>query len=87
MDETAILAVLREIVGDMLGRPEIVLAREDTASDHEGWDSVRQVAIILAVEQRFRVRFRSREMDRLRSVGDFVDLISARGGIKEGVLF
>ena len=78
MDEVAILAVLQEIVGDMLDQPEIVLTRGDTASDHEGWDSVRQVAIILAVERRFGVTFRSREMDRLQSVGDFVDLVALK---------
>ena len=45
------------------------------ARDVEGWDSAKMVTIILAVEDEFSIRMRSRDVDALRSVGDFVALI------------
>jgi len=48
------------------------------ARDIPSWDSAKMVMLILAVEESFDVRFRSREIDALRSVGDWVRLIDVR---------
>ncbi len=68
----------RTIVAEALGQPLLQLQRDQSAADHAGWDSVRQVAIILAVEDHFSITLRSREIDNLRTVGDFLDLIEAK---------
>ena len=66
------------IIRDVLLDDGLVLTPETSAGDVEGWDSVQQVAIILAVEGHFGIRMKSREIDRLRNVGDFVRLVGEK---------
>ena len=78
MTETEILAELTEILREAFGDDALTVTPETTAKDVPGWDSIRMVSILIAVEDRFGIKTRSREIDRLRSVGDFVALIRAK---------
>lgn len=66
---------LTEIFREVFADPALELAPEMTAKDVAGWDSLKMVIIILAVEERFGIELRTREMDALHCVGDFVSLI------------
>jgi acyl carrier protein len=76
--EAEIYDALTEIFHEVFGGDEIVLRPELTAKDVKGWDSYKMVNIILAVEQRFAVKMRTQEIDRLQSVGDFVSLLKSK---------
>jgi acyl carrier protein len=78
MTEEEILAGLTEILRETFADDQLVVTPETTAKDVAGWDSIRMVSILIAVEERFGIKTRSREIDRLRSVGDFVQLIQAK---------
>ena len=78
MTETEILAALTEVLREAFGDDALTVTPETTAKDVPGWDSIRMVSILIAVEDRFGIKTRSREIDRLRSVGDFVALIRAK---------
>ena len=53
--------------------------REDTvASRVPGWDSLSHVKVILAVEKAFAVRFGTRELLRLKNVGDLQALVDKK---------
>ncbi len=80
MTDAEIYARLTEIFEDTLGIPGIVLRPDMTAADVEGWDSIHMINIIVAIELRFGLKFRSREIDKLDSVGDLVALIPAKSG-------
>jgi acyl carrier protein len=67
-------AVFRSVFGD----DEIVLQRETTAKDVDGWDSLTHVQLVVAIEERFRIRLTTGEVARLENVGQLVDLIRAR---------
>jgi acyl carrier protein len=84
MTEAEIYRELNGIFRDLFGNPTISLRAETSASDIEDWDSARMVSIILAVEEAFQFETRSREVDELRCVGDFVALIQARQGRSSG---
>jgi acyl carrier protein len=73
-----IYAALNEIFRELFGDETISLNPGTTARDIAGWDSVKMVIIILAVEARFGVKFRSREIDQLNSVGDLADLVGTK---------
>lgn len=73
-----IQAVLADILRSTFGREDLQVSRKTTANDVDGWDSFRMVEILMAVEDRFGVKLRSKEIDRLKNVGDLVDLIGAR---------
>jgi len=53
----------------------IVLRPEMTANDVEGWDSLSHVVLILAIENRFKVKFSQKELLTLRNVGDLIQVI------------
>jgi acyl carrier protein len=78
MNEAAVYRELTGIFRDLFDDPTIVLRAETSARDIEDWDSARMVSIILAVEEAFQFEVRSREVDELRCIGDFVALILAR---------
>jgi acyl carrier protein len=56
----------------------LVLGDSTKASDVEGWDSLAHVALIVAVEKAFSVRFTTKEVKALTNVGDFIRLIERR---------
>ena len=78
MTHDEIHSSLTEIFREAFSDDTLELKPETTAKDVPGWDSVRMVTLILAVEQTFGIRLRSREIDQLKCVGDFVSLIGSK---------
>ena len=78
MAETDIYASLEPIFHDVFMRDDIKLTPSMTAKDIEGWDSFKQIEIILAVEGQYRIKFNTRELDSLLSVGDLVRVIASK---------
>ena len=75
MDKTKIYDVLRDIFAEVFMRDDIPLSASLSAKDVAGWDSIKQVEIIMETEQRFGVRFASQEVDNFRNVGDLVTTV------------
>ncbi len=78
MTEPEVYAALTDIFRETFADPVLTLQPGLTAQDVEGWDSLKMVIIIMAVEERFDLRMRTGEMDGLHCVGDFVSLIMSR---------
>jgi acyl carrier protein len=52
---------------------------DDTiATQVPGWDSLNHVNVILAVENRFRVRFKPVEVLKLKNIGDLQRLLTSK---------
>ena len=78
VSEQEIYAALRDIMREVLGNPSLTLEAQTNATDIKGWDSFAQINLIVAVEWRFHVRFRSREAQNIKNVGDLVSLIKLK---------
>jgi acyl carrier protein len=78
MTETEILEALTDVFRNEFDDDDIVLTPETTAQDIEGWDSQAHVNLIVAAEARFRIRFRTAEVESLHNVGHFVQLIQSK---------
>lgn len=65
---------------DELFLTRVELTPSLAAKDVAEWDSLMQINIVIAVEAAFGVRFRVGEVEKTRTVGEFVDLIIARKG-------
>jgi acyl carrier protein len=78
MSRTEIFSALESIFSDVLGRPGIQLTEATTAQDVDGWDSLKHIDLIAAVESHFRIRFNIREVQRLPNVGALVALIESK---------
>ena len=78
MTPVDILNALTQLFHDVFDDDSIELTPETTANDIDGWDSQAHVTLIVAAEQRFGIRFRTAELESLRNVGHFVQLIGAK---------
>jgi acyl carrier protein len=66
---------LTEIFREVFDNDSIVVHRETTARDIEGWDSLAHLRLVLAIEGRFALRLPSTKVAGLKNVGDMIDLI------------
>ena len=78
MNEKDILNALTEVFRDVFDDDNIALTPDTTANDIDGWDSQTHVLLIVAAEQRFGVKFRTAELESLKNVGHFAELIRAK---------
>jgi acyl carrier protein len=69
-----VLRDLTRIFATVFQRP-IVLTTDLQPIDVAGWDSFKFIEIILEMEKNFDIRLGARDLDRIETVGDFVDTI------------
>lgn len=77
-NEADIFGGLTEIFHDVFLRDDLQLTPELTAKQVPGWDSFKQIEIIMASEERWKIKFNTRELDALQSVGDLVKTIARK---------
>lgn len=80
MSEAEIYDALTEIFHDVFLRDDLQLRPEMSAKDVSGWDSFKQIDIILAVEEKYKIKLNTRELDSLHNVGDLVRVIADKTG-------
>ncbi|HZK92458.1 MAG TPA: acyl carrier protein [Stellaceae bacterium] len=78
MTEPEIYQALTTIFRDVFLRDDLDLRPELSAKDVPDWDSFKQIEIIIAVEENFGIKFRTREMDSLNNVGDLARLVASK---------
>lgn len=70
-----IYKAMSEIFAELFSRSDITMSPELSSRDVMGWDSMKQVELIMAVEDRFDIRLKSKEIENLQSIGDLVAVI------------
>ncbi|HUB11990.1 MAG TPA: acyl carrier protein [Acetobacteraceae bacterium] len=76
--EAEIYSGLTEIFHDVFMREDLVLKPELSAKDVQGWDSFKQIEIVMAAEEKYGIKFTTRELDSLQNVGDLVRVVTAK---------
>ena len=76
--EPEIYGAMTEIFQDVFMRDDLVLKADLSAKDVKGWDSFKQIEIVMATEERFGMKFTTRELDSLQNVGDLVRVVAAK---------
>jgi acyl carrier protein len=76
--QARILEEVTTLLRDIFAREDLAVTPATTATDVPGWDSIKQIEIIVAAEEKYRIRMKAREVDGLRSVGDLVALIDEK---------
>ena len=66
--------VLQEVFDD----EELQATPDLTASDVEGWDSLKHVRLVLSVEKAFHISFAASEIGNLKNIGELATLIEAK---------
>jgi acyl carrier protein len=78
MDDAGIYEQVTEILSEVFMRDDLAVTPELSAQDVPGWDSFKQIEIIIATEERFGFKFHTRELDSLRNVGDLVRVVASK---------
>jgi acyl carrier protein len=71
---------LKKVILAQFGLDDWELRDSTVASQVPGWDSLSHAAVIAAVEAEFGVRFQTRDVLRLSSVGDLQALLDRKLG-------
>jgi len=69
---TSVRQHILELFRKVFQQADLQLSPEMMTGDIPGWDSFRNVEILLACEETFAIRFRSKEIDQIRSIGDLI---------------
>ncbi len=69
---------LKKVILGELKLDDFNLQESTTANLVPGWDSLRHVAILVAVEKEYGIRFRSLEVIRLKNVGELQALVDRK---------
>lgn len=78
MDRIEIVEKLTSIFHEIFGDNSIVLNDEMTANDVENWDSLTHMLMITKVEETFNIKFKLRELNKLKKVGDLINTIDSK---------
>jgi acyl carrier protein len=78
----AIREEVQDIFREVFENPALVLDDAMTANDVDGWDSIAHINLLIAIERRFKVRFATAEISRLKedgvSVGNLLELLARK---------
>lgn len=80
MDRNEIIEKLTAIFHEIFNDKTIILRDDMTASDVENWDSLTHMFMITKVEEVFGIKFKLRELNKLKNVGDLCNTIAEKLG-------
>lgn len=78
MEIEKVLNQVQDIFRDILDEKSLTLARETTANDVDGWDSLTHIQLIVAIEKKFNMKFSSKEILSWKNVGELLDSLYSK---------
>ncbi len=78
MERTEIIEKLTAVFHEVFNDNNIVLRDEMTANDVENWDSLTHMLMITKVEETFGIKFKLKELNKLKMVGDLINTIETK---------
>lgn len=80
MTDAEIMAAMTDIFHDLFADDAIILSPDMTAADVEGWDSIKHISLIVAIEDRFGIQIGTQEIEQLANVGDLLATVRRKLG-------
>ena len=78
MENTAVINQLTNVFRKVFNNHSLVLTNELTANDVDGWDSLTHMLLISEIEERFSIKFKLKDLNKMRNVGDMTDIIISK---------
>ncbi|MBP5796964.1 MAG: acyl carrier protein [Bacteroidales bacterium] len=78
MEKNEIIEKLTLVFHEVFGDNNIVLRNDMSAADIENWDSLTHMLMITKVEEVFGIRFKLKELNKLKNVGDLCNTIEGK---------
>lgn len=78
MDKTELINKLTSVFRKIFNNESLVLSDGLTANDIDQWDSLSHMILITEIEKVFSIKFRLKELNKMRNVGDMVEIIASK---------
>lgn len=78
MERNEIIAQVNQILISVLNHENFEISETLSATDVDGWDSLSHMIIISEVEKQFSITFKLKELNKMKNMGDMLDLISLK---------
>lgn len=78
MNKNEIIEKLTAIFHEVFNDCSIILQDNMTAADVESWDSLTHMLMITKVEEVFGIKFKLKELNKLKMVGDLINTIESK---------
>ena len=78
MEKELIIEKMTSIFHDVFGDNSIVIRDDMTAADVENWDSLTHMLMITKVEEVFGIKFKLKELNKLKMVGDLISTVESK---------
>ena len=78
MSREEIFEKLNEVFRDVFDDVDISVTESTSAETIEDWDSLSHINLVVAVEKEFGVKFSMGETQKMKNVGEMVDIILER---------
>lgn len=78
MNRIEIIEKLTAIFREVFNEKSIVLRDDMTASDVDSWDSLTHMLMITKVEEEFGIKFKLKELNKLKQVKDLINIIDSK---------
>lgn len=78
MTRQEVMLRLTDIFRDEFDDEELVISETTTSEDIEDWDSFANVNMVTAIEHMFCMKFAMGEVNKMKNVGEMLDIIMGR---------
>ena len=78
MEKTEVVSKLTAIFRKVFSNDSLILIDKLTANDVDGWDSLSHMLLITELENSFSIKFKLKELNKMRNVGDMIDIILSK---------
>lgn len=78
MERKEVIAKLTPIFREVFNDNSIEIRDDMTADDVERWDSLSHMMMITTVEKEFGIKFKLRDLNKMKQVGDLISLIESK---------
>ena len=78
MEKREVVNKLTAIFRKVLSNGSLEITNELTANDVDNWDSLTHMLLITEIEESFSIKFKLKDLNKMRNVGDMIDIISSK---------
>jgi len=78
MERNEIAEKVRKILASVLKHEKFEMKDELQATEVEGWDSLSHITIISEIEETFGIKFKLKELNKLKNIGSLIDIVQSK---------
>jgi acyl carrier protein len=78
MERSEIINNLTTVFRKVFNNNSLVINNNLTANDVEGWDSLTHMLLISEIEEDFSIKFKLKDLNKMRNVGDMIEIINSK---------